>query len=148
MSKKEGFDDLIKNIQKKIENEEEKIYSKKVIKEFRNPKNFGFIKNPDASGKVKGPCNDTIKIDLKIKDDIITEVRFWTDGCGASIACGSMLSKMIKGKSMREANMITSEKLLLALDGLPVEHQHCTVLAINTLHAVIEDYHKRKDGAT
>jgi nitrogen fixation NifU-like protein len=124
--------------------EEETTFSKKVINEYRNPTNFGFIKNPDASGKIKGPCGDTMRIDLKIKDNKISDVRFWTDGCGASIACGNMLTKMITEKTIQEAKNITSAELLFALDGLPLEHQHCSVLAINTLNKSLGDYNKRK----
>jgi nitrogen fixation NifU-like protein len=75
---------------------------------------------------------------------MITNARFWTDGCGASIACGNMLTKMITEKTIQEARNITSAELLLALDGLPVEHQHCAILATNTLNKSLSEYHKRK----
>ena len=117
-----------------------------MIDEFRNPTNFGYIKNPDASGQIKGPCGDTMRIDLKIKDMLIIDARFWTDGCGASIACGNKLTKIIIGKTLPEAESITSDKLLESLDGLPVEHQHCSVLAVNTLNKSLSDYNKRKRG--
>ncbi len=94
------------------------------------------MKNPDALGKVKGSCGDTMKITLSIENEIIK------DACGASIACGNMLTNMIKGKTMEEASVITSTKLLENLDGLPKEHIHCATLAISTLHNAIEDYHK------
>lgn len=143
MSGDKGFEKLMRDIQNKINIEEEKTYSKKVIKEYRNPSNFGFIKNPDASGKIKGPCNDTMRIDIKIKDNIVSDVRFWTDGCGASIACGSMLSKMVKDKTVEAVFIINSKDLNDALGGLPENHVHCTVLAVNTLKNAIESYHKK-----
>jgi len=140
----DGFDKMVNEIQKKINHEEEVTYSKKVIKEYRNPSNFGSIKNPDASGKIKGPCGDTMSVDLGINNGIISKVRFWTDGCGASIACGSLLTKKIKGKTLQDANNITSKDLLESLDGLPIENHHCTVLAVNTLNECIKNYNKQK----
>ena len=133
--------EILKELQQKIEYDEEKTYSKIVIQEYRNPSNFGFIKNPDASGKIKGPCGDTMRIDLKIKDKRISDIRFWTDGCGASIASGSKLTKIVKEKTLQEARALTSEDLLLALDGLPVENRHCTVLAVDTLKDAISNYY-------
>jgi len=139
MNKKKNFEKIFEELQRKIEYEEETEFSKKVINEYRNPSNLGVIENPDAVGKIKGPCGDTMQIMLKISDDRVTEVSFWTDGCGTSIACGSMLTKMIKGKKIKDIYDITSEKLNDALDGLPENHVHCTVLAVNTLRKTIKD---------
>ncbi len=147
MSRDEDFEEMVKDLQRKIDRDEEETYSKKVISEYRNPTNFGFIENPDATGQIKGPCGDTMRMDLRIKSNMIQDVCFWTDGCGASLACGNMLTSMIKGKNIDEANGISSEKLLEVLDGLPKEHQHCAKLAVDTLHEVIKDYHKREDNA-
>ena len=143
MSEDNDFEGVVKELQQKIDRDEEETYSKKVIKEYRNPVNFGFIENPDATGQVKGPCNDTMRIYLRIKSNMIQDACFWTDGCGASIACGNMLTSMIKGKNIDEANGISSEKLLEVLDSLPKEHQHCARLAVDTLHEVIKDCHKK-----
>lgn len=131
---------LIEELQQKIEYEEEGKYSKIVIREYRSPSNFGILNDPNAIGEIKGPCGDTMKITLDIKNGSILKARFWTDGCGATIACGSMLTKIIKGKTLQEAYDISSSKLLEALDGLPIEHHHCTVLAINTLQEAIKNY--------
>ena len=146
MNKDKDFEEMVKELQRKIDRDEEETYSKKVIKEYRNPSNFGFIENPDATGQIKGPCNDTMRMDLKIKSNMIHDARFWTDGCGASLACGNMLTSMIKGKNIDEANSISSEQLLEVLDGLPKEHQHCAKLAVDTLYKVIRDYHKKEDN--
>jgi len=140
MSDDKDFENLIKTLQKKIEYDEEITFSKKVIDEYRNPSYFGFIKKPDGTFRLKGPCGDTMRFDLKIKDDKISDVRFWTDGCGATIACGSMLTKIVKGKTIKEIENITDEKLTLKLDGLPEEHLHCSFLAVNTLRRAIENY--------
>jgi len=144
MSRDEDFEQMVKELQQKIDRRDEETYSKKVISEYRNPTNFGFIENPDAIGQVKGPCSDTMRMDLGIKDNTIQDARFWTDGCGASIACGNMLTSMIKGKNIDEAGSISSEQLLEILDGLPKEHQHCAKLAVDSLHKAIENYHKNK----
>ncbi len=142
MSSDKDFEKMVKDIQDKIEQDEEKDYSKTVINEYRNPNNFGVIGNPDAFGEIKGPCGDTMKISLRIEDGKIINACFWTDGCGASIACGSMLTKMITGETVETALDITSEQLTDALVGLPKEHLHCTVLAVNTLQEAIKNYHK------
>ena len=142
MSGDGDFEKMVKDLQSKIEQDEEKDYSKTVINEYRNPNNFGVIENPDAFGEIKGPCGDTMKISLRIEDGKIINACFWTDGCGASIACGSMLTKMITGETVETALDITSEQLTDTLVGLPKEHLHCTVLAVNTLQEAIKNYHK------
>ena len=134
----DDFVKMVEDLQKKIEYEEEAMYSQTVIREYRNPSNFGVIENPDALGEVKGPCGDTMKISLRIEDGKIRDACFWTDGCGATIACGSMLTKMIKGEALDGASAITSEKLTSALEGLPDEHMHCSKLAVNTLRKAIK----------
>ena len=98
-----------------------------------------------AIGKIKGPCGDSMRIDLKIESDKIVESRFWTDGCGPSIASGNMLCKMIKGKTVKEVKKINFGDLLLALDGLPVDNQHCTILAVNTLRNALNNYRNKKE---
>jgi nitrogen fixation NifU-like protein len=139
---KNDFEKFIKELQQKINKEEEKYYSKKLIEEYRNPTNFGEIKNPDISNIKTGPCGDTMKIDLKIKDDLITDARFWTDGCGASIACGNVLTKMIKGKSLQEAKNLSEKNIISELGGLPIENKHCSILCINTLYEGINKLSK------
>jgi nitrogen fixation NifU-like protein len=134
----------IKEIQKKIEYEEEKTYSKVVIREYRNPTNFGIIEHPDAKGSIKGPCGDIMKIYLKIKNSTIQDARFWTDGCGATLACGNILTKMIKGKTTGEAFKITQEDLIKSLNGLPKEHYHCAKLAVISLNKALEKYAEKK----
>ena len=141
----DDLEKLLEEIQQKIEFDEEETYSKVVIGEYRNPSNFGVLDDPDAVGEIKGPCGDTMKISLKIKEFKITDARFWTDGCGATIASGSMLTKILKGKTLQEAKKYTSSQLLIALDGLPVEHQHCPILAINTLQNAIKSYDMRRN---
>ena len=131
---------LLEKLQRKIEYDEEQTYSNIVIYEYRNPHNFGVIENPDAVGEIKGPCGDTMKISLRIINGRIKDAFFWTDGCGATIACGSMITKMMKGKNLDKANSVTNIQLIDALDGLPEEHYHCAKLAVDTLHKAIKNY--------
>lgn len=133
---------MVEKIKKKIEHEEEKKYSKIVIREYRNPTNFGVLEHPDAIGIVKGACGDTMKITLKIIKNSIKDARFWTDGCGATLACGNILTKMIKGKDTDETFKISQKELINNLNGLPKEHIHCAKLAIITLHKAINKYYK------
>ena len=138
----DDFVKMVEDLQKKIEYEEEATYSQIVITEYRKPTNFGVLEHPDAVGMIKGPCSDTMKITLRIKDGLIKDARFWTDGCGASIACGNMLMKMVTGKTIENAVSITSKKLTDELGGLPKEHIHCTVLTVNTLHEAVKHYNR------
>jgi nitrogen fixation NifU-like protein len=134
----------IKKIQNKIEYDEEKTYSKVVISEYRNPTNFGVLEHPDAIGIIKGPCGDTMKLTLKIVNGKIQDARFWTDGCGATLACGNMLTKMIIGKTPHKALEISQEDLINILEGLPKEHSHCAKLAIITLYKALKGQVERK----
>lgn len=134
------LEEIIKELQKKIEYDEEQIYSKTVIREYRNPTNFGVLKKPDTVGIIEGPCGDTMKITLNIRNGKIQDARFWTDGCGATLASGNMLIKMIIGKPLLDANRITPTKLIEALESLPEAHRHCALLAVNTLSKAIKNY--------
>lgn len=142
----DDFEKLLEELQQKIEYDEEATYSKIVLREYRNPGNFGVIEDPDAVGMVKGSCNDTMKITLRIEKETIKDVLFWTDGCGATVACGSMLTKTIKGKTIEDAADITNDMLTNMLGGLPKEHLHCSKLAVDALQKAIMRYHIKKDG--
>jgi len=139
---------MVTQLQQKIEYEEETTYSRTVIEEYRNPANFGVLEHPDAIGHIKGPCGDAMKITLRLVNGDIQEARFWTDGCGATLASGNMLIKLIIGQTLGEANNVTSNQLLDALDGLPQTHHHCAVLAVNALRRAIENYRKRYPEAS
>ena len=132
----------VKDLQKRIEKEEEQTYSKTVIEEYRNPINFGTMNKPDAYAEIIGPCKDTMKIYLKIKNNIITKGVFWTDGCGATIAAGNKLIKISLGKNIDTVSKISNKDLIESLDGLPDEHLHCAKLAADTIHKAIKNYHK------
>ena len=115
-------------------------YTETVIDHAQNPRNVGRIPNADGSAIVTGPCGDTMDIWLKVKDNTIKEITFWTDGCGTSIAAGSMVTEMAKGKSVIQASKIRQQDVLDALGGLPEDSVHCALLAANTLNEAIKDY--------
>ena len=120
------------------------LYSEKVMDHFRNPRNVGVIENPDGVGEVGNPvCGDIMKIYLKIDNDIITDVKFETFGCGSAIASSSMATEMIKGKPISEALQVTNKAVTEALDGLPAHKLHCSVLAEEAIKKALKDYYDR-----
>ncbi len=139
------FDELVSSIEKTIQKEEREIYTERTLKEAYNPKNVGELKNPDGAARITGPCGDTVQIHLAVKGDTITDSKFMTDGCGASTACGSVITELAKGKTVEEALMIKDEDVLSVLGGLPEENIHCALLAANTLKAALEDYKSKID---
>lgn len=127
------FDRLVVELQRQISEQERAIYSAKVIAEAHNPTNMGRMDGADAYGIVHGSCGDTMEFYLRLNGGGIEAVNFMTDGCGSSVACGSMLSRMAQGMSLEEACSIRPEDLIVALDGLPEENVHCAELAVKTL---------------
>jgi len=136
----EEFDDSFKELEQTVMEDMKQIYSEKTIDHFLNPRNLGEIRSHDGLGRLTGPCGDTMQIHLKVKDGKVTNASFWTDGCGPSIASGSMITELAKGKSVREAQKISQRDVLDALGGLPEESLHCALLAANTLKEAIKDY--------
>lgn len=122
------------------------MYSEKVMDHFSNPRNVGEIEDADGVGQVgNAKCGDIMKIYLKIDDGIISDVKFKTFGCGAAVATSSMATELIKGKTVKEAEMLTNKAVMEALDGLPPAKVHCSVLAEEAIGAAIMDY-KKKNG--
>ena len=112
---------------------------------FKNPRNVGMIENPDGYGKVGNPvCGDLMEIFIKVKDDIITDIKFKTFGCGSAIATSSMVTELAKGKHVDEAINITRNDVADELDGLPPQKMHCSNLAADALQEAIKDYKKKK----
>jgi len=117
------------------------LYSEKVMDHFRNPRNVDTIENADGIGEVgNAKCGDIMKIYLKIDNDIITDVKFETFGCGSAIASSSMATVMIKGKPVSEALTLTNKAVTEALDGLPAHKLHCSVLAEEAIKSALKDY--------
>lgn len=138
------IDALASEIEAEILEEERKIYTGRTIEEAKNPKNIGKIKGANAIGKITGPCGDTMQIFLKIKNGRILESKFLTDGCGPSIACGSVVTELVKDRGIEEALKIRDKNVLSILGGLPEENLHCSILAVDTLMAAVKDYRNRE----
>jgi nitrogen fixation NifU-like protein len=115
-------------------------YTEVVIDHAQNPRNVGSIENADGVAMVTGPCGDTMEIWLRMREEVIKEATFWTDGCGTTIASGSMVTELAKGKTIREAMRISQKDVLDALGGLTEESQHCALLAASTLKEAVKDY--------
>lgn len=124
--------------------EEQPLYSEKVMEHFRNPRNVGEMESPDGVGHVGNPvCGDIMELYLKVSDNVITDARFKTFGCGAAIATSSMVTELVKGKTIDEALELSNHAVAEALGGLPPIKMHCSVLAEEALKSAIEDYLKK-----
>jgi len=119
-------------------------YSETVLDHALNPRNVGSIPEADGFGEGTGECEDTMVIWLRVVNDRIAEATFWTDGCGTTIACGSMVTELAKGKTVKEAFLTGQEEILQALGGLPEESVHCAALAAGTLKNALQDYLEMK----
>lgn len=123
------------------------MYSDEVMDHFRNPRNVGFIEDADGIGKVGNPvCGDIMELTIKVEDGIIEDAKFRTFGCGAAIATSSIVTELVKGKSIEEALEISNKAVVEALGGLPPVKLHCSVLAEQALKSAIEDYRKKQGG--
>ena len=120
------------------------LYSDIVMDHFMHPRNVGEIENPDGVGQVgNAKCGDIMKMYLKIRDNVIQDVKFETFGCGSAIASSSMATEMIKGKTIDEALAVTNRPVVDALGGLPAHKLHCSVLAEESIKSAIKDYYDR-----
>ena len=120
-------------------------YNKKVIEEFKNPSNMGEIKNPDGHGIVGNPtCGDVMEIFLKIKNNKIVDIKAKTFGCIAAIATTSVMTKLVKGKTIEQAKKLKKEDIINKFGEMPPIKIHCSVLGMDALHKAIEDYERKK----
>lgn len=120
------------------------MYSEKVMDHFANPRNVGEIPDASGSGTVgNAKCGDIMKMDIKVEDNVITDVKFKTFGCAAAVATSSMATEMVKGKTIDEALELTNKAVAEALDGLPPVKMHCSLLAEQAIHAAVDDYKKK-----
>lgn len=119
-------------------------YSAKVLEHFANPHNVGKIDDADGIGEVgNAKCGDIMKMYIKVKDDVITDVKFNTYGCASAIATSSIATDMIKGKPISEALKLTNKAVVEALNGLPAVKIHCSVLAEEAIKAAVKDYYDK-----
>jgi nitrogen fixation protein NifU and related proteins len=123
------------------------MYSEKVMDHFTNPRNVGEIENASGVGEVgNATCGDIMRISIDVEDNIIKDVKFKTFGCGAAVATSSMVTELVKGKTIEEALDISNKSVAEALDGLPPAKMHCSNLAADALHKAIEDYKNKHNG--
>jgi nitrogen fixation NifU-like protein len=121
------------------------MYSEKVMDHFTNPRNVGVMEDADGVGEEGNPvCGDAMKIFIKVKDDVITDVKFQTFGCASAIAVSSMVTEVAIGMTLDEAMKVTKASLAEALDGLPPQKMHCSNLGADALHKAIEDYRSKQ----
>ncbi|MDQ7095531.1 Fe-S cluster assembly scaffold protein NifU [Desulfosporosinus sp. PR] len=122
------------------------MYTEKVMDHFTNPRNVGEIENADGVGEVgNAKCGDIMRIYLDVEGDVIKDVKFKTFGCGAAVATSSMVTEMVKGKTIEEALVISNAAVAEALGGLPPAKMHCSNLAADALHAAIKDYREKQE---
>ena len=123
------------------------MYNEIVMDHFTNPRNVGEIPDADGVGSVGNPaCGDIMEFYIKVKDNVLEDVKFKTFGCGAAIAVSSMVSELAKGKTLDEAMLITNASVIDALEGLPKKKHHCSNLGADALHRAIEDYQTKQNG--
>lgn len=120
------------------------LYSEKVMDHFQHPRNVGKMEDADGIGEVgNARCGDIMRMYIKVDNDIITDVKFNTFGCGSAIATSSMATEMIKGKSIQDALELSNQAVVEALDGLPAQKIHCSVLAEEAVKAAVKDYYDK-----
>ena len=141
------MDDPLEKLQEEIDAETREIYTETVIDHAMNPRNVGVLPGADGWARFTGPCGDTMEIWVKVEGNRVERANFWTDGCGTSIACGSMVTELARGKNIHYCLEIEQQDVLDALGGLPEESRHCALLAATTLKMAVEDYLDRRGAA-
>ena len=142
------WDRVVAELQREIDEKERALYSAKVLEQARNPQHLARMETPDAHAVLTGWCGDTMEIHLRLDGAAIQAATFMTDGCGPSLACGNMLATMVEGRTLDEASEIQPKDLIVALDGLPEESQHCAQLAVNTLRQAIANLDRKTETGT
>lgn len=135
-----SLDKFVRELQETISEDARVHYSGRVVDLWLNPRNLGVLKHPQSYAKIKGSCGDTMEIFLQIDGNRITKAAFMTDGCGPTLAAGSMATQLATGKPLHDAAEITQDAILKALGGLPDKSKHCALLAANTLAKAIAEY--------
>ena len=146
------FDAFMQELQQHILDQTRRDYGEKVFERWQNPLYMGAMRDADGHGNVKGVCGDTMEIFLKFDNNHVLSASFHTDGCGATVVCGSYAAEMAFGKTPDDLFEITGETILTELGGLPKDHQHCAFLAAASVHAAVDNYlvkqsRSRRNGA-
>ena len=143
MSTRDSFEQAMEALQERILEEERRIYSPAVLAEAKNPYHMGRMADAQGLARVTGPCGDTMWIYLKVEGKRILEAAFETDGCGATVAVGSRLMKMVEGMEIADVLMMTDDDLIDELGGLPEDSIHCAGLAVSTLYKAVDDLYAK-----
>jgi len=133
----EGSNKTFMNLEQYIREISSKTFSARVISLADKPMNVGSIENPDGHGRITGECGDTMEIFIRISGKRIATISFLTDGCGATLACGSAVTELARGKTISDAESVNVLSVLDYLDDLPPSHEHCALLAVKTLHGAL-----------
>jgi nitrogen fixation NifU-like protein len=144
VEKRSDFSSFAEQLQREIIDEARKNYSEIVVDHWLHPRNFGKIEDPDGYGRMTGPCGDTMEIFLTVEDGAIAQCAYFTDGCGTTIACGSIVTELARGRSIEEGKAVTQAFVLKTCGGLPSDDEHCALLASNTLMEAIAFYEDSK----
>ena len=134
---------MASELDKMVEDIEREVwagYTEIVIDHAQHPRNAGSIPDADGFARITGPCGDTMEIWLRVKSSVVERASFWTDGCGTTIAAGSMITELAKGKTIATALKINQQDVLDALGGLPDESVHCALLAATTMKEAAKEY--------
>ncbi|MEA1927605.1 MAG: iron-sulfur cluster assembly scaffold protein [Candidatus Auribacterota bacterium] len=140
MNDKKKTDRIEEELEKAFLDQLRKIYSPRVIELFQNPLNMGVIPEPNGFGIIRGICGDTMKVYLRIENERVEDVGFETDGCEATVAVGSAVTEMARGRTLMEVLAISPALVIEDLGGLPEDHIHCSILASDTLHNAVANY--------
>lgn len=139
----ESIDKFVGDLQEQIIEDARRDYSEIVIDHWMNPRNIGKIEDYNGYGRVTGSCGDTVEIYLRILDNEIKHASFFTDGCGITIACASIVTELVTGKSVGQVKGIKYKTVLKICGGLPDADQHCALLTVDTLQEAIKDYESK-----
>jgi len=131
---------------KETEDQTRAGYSPEFLAHALTPQNVGLMSDPDGYGAPQGECGDMMEIGLRVRGDLIDNIAFITDGCAFTVACGSVVTTMVKGRTVAAALEIKPEDIIGALGGLPPEHEHCARLAVDTLRLAVKDYLKNRSA--
>ena len=141
---KKPMDDFVDRLQEQIFDETKAIYGEEVFARWQNPKFMGKMTDATAVGRITGTCGDSMEIYLRVENDHIQRASFFTNGCGAAVACGSMAVELATGKQIDDALCVGGDTILEALGGLPADESHCAYLSAETLMAAIHEWMLKK----
>lgn len=141
-----NLDDFVAQFQQEVFEAAKQAYGEEAFRRWLQPRFFGAMPDCSSSARITGPCGESMEIYLKIEGERVAAASFFTDGCGASIACGSLAAELAHGKALEDAASISGDTILKKLGGLPDEHRHCAQLAAETLQAAVHAYLAKSTG--